>query len=156
MVRNWRQRRCISPALETRRAGSCNAAHAQCRPAVRLGFEDGNRRLAGATRADGAGGRGMDRRPPGRSVRAGRSAGGSTLDEAISLDPVGTVGAHVARRFGPRLPFLLKVLAADAPLSLQAHQSSRQAVAGFARENAAGVPLESPVRDYKWTFAVFV
>lgn len=76
-------------------------------------------------------------------------AGGSTLDEAISLDPVGTLGAHVARRFGPRLPFLLKVLAADAPLSLQAHPSSRQAVEGFARENAAGVPLESPVRNYK-------
>lgn len=75
MVRNSRQCRCISPAVETRRAGSCNAAHAQCRPAVRLGFEDGNRRLAGATRANGAGGRGMDRSPPGRSIRAGRSRG---------------------------------------------------------------------------------
>src|SRR5436190_24104435 len=37
-----------------------------------------------------------------------------------------------------RLPFLLKVLAADAPLSLQAHPTMEQAAAGFARENAAG------------------
>jgi len=76
-------------------------------------------------------------------------AAGGPLDEAISRDPVGTVGAHVTRRFGPRLPFLLKILAADAPLSLQAHPSSQQAAEGFARENAAGVPLDSPLRNYK-------
>ncbi|HWM35333.1 MAG TPA: mannose-6-phosphate isomerase, class I [Pseudolysinimonas sp.] len=48
-----------------------------------------------------------------------------------------------------RLPFLLKVLAADAPLSLQAHPTRAQAAAGFARENAAGVPLDAPERNYK-------
>ena len=47
------------------------------------------------------------------------------------------------------LPFLLKVLAAAAPLSLQAHPTSSQAREGFARENAAGVPLSSPTRNYK-------
>ena len=47
------------------------------------------------------------------------------------------------------LPFLLKVLAAAAPLSLQAHPTTAQAVSGFARENAAGVPLSSPSRNYK-------
>lgn len=47
------------------------------------------------------------------------------------------------------LPFLLKVLAASAPLSLQAHPTIEQAVDGFARENAAGVPLDSPHRNYK-------
>ena len=47
------------------------------------------------------------------------------------------------------LPFLLKVLAAAAPLSLQAHPTTAQAVEGFARENAAGVPLSSPQRNYK-------
>ena len=47
------------------------------------------------------------------------------------------------------LPFLLKVLAAAAPLSLQAHPTIAQAVEGFARENAAGVPLDAPNRNYK-------
>ena len=47
------------------------------------------------------------------------------------------------------LPFLLKVLAAAAPLSLQAHPTTEQAIEGFARENAAGVPLSSPSRNYK-------
>ncbi len=47
------------------------------------------------------------------------------------------------------LPFLLKVLAADEPLSLQAHPTAEQAAAGFARENAAGIPLDAPERDYK-------
>ncbi|WP_294177956.1 mannose-6-phosphate isomerase, class I [uncultured Schumannella sp.] len=47
------------------------------------------------------------------------------------------------------LPFLLKVLAAGAPLSLQAHPTPDQARAGFERENAAGVPLDAPFRNYK-------
>ena len=47
------------------------------------------------------------------------------------------------------LPFLLKVLAAARPLSLQAHPTTEQAVEGFARENALGVPLSSPERNYK-------
>jgi mannose-6-phosphate isomerase len=47
------------------------------------------------------------------------------------------------------LPFLLKVLAAAAPLSLQAHPNAAQARDGFARESAAGVPLDSPQRNYK-------
>jgi len=48
-----------------------------------------------------------------------------------------------------RLPFLLKVLAAGAPLSLQAHPTAEQAAAGFARENAAGIALDAPNRNYK-------
>lgn len=47
------------------------------------------------------------------------------------------------------LPFLLKVLAAASPLSLQAHPTIAQARAGFARENAAGVPLDAANRNYK-------
>ena len=47
------------------------------------------------------------------------------------------------------LPFLLKVLAAASPLSLQAHPTIEQAVAGFARENAAGLPLDAAERNYK-------
>jgi mannose-6-phosphate isomerase len=51
-----------------------------------------------------------------------------------------------------RLPFLLKVLAAGAPLSLQAHPTPAQAEAGFARENAAGIPIDAPERNYKDAF----
>ena len=47
------------------------------------------------------------------------------------------------------LPFLLKVLAAASPLSLQAHPSIAQAVEGFARENALGIPLDAANRNYK-------
>jgi mannose-6-phosphate isomerase len=47
------------------------------------------------------------------------------------------------------LPFLLKVLAAAAPLSLQAHPTTAQAEAGFARENAEGIALDAPNRNYK-------
>jgi len=52
-----------------------------------------------------------------------------------------------------RLPFLLKLLAAAAPLSLQAHPSPEQAREGFARENALGIPLDAAHRNYKDAFA---
>lgn len=51
-----------------------------------------------------------------------------------------------------RLPFLLKVLAAGSPLSLQAHPTMAQAQAGFAREEAAGIPIDAPNRNYKDAF----
>ncbi|GAB2452040.1 mannose-6-phosphate isomerase [Conyzicola lurida] len=51
-----------------------------------------------------------------------------------------------------RLPFLLKVLAAAAPLSLQAHPTMAQAADGFARENALGIPLDAADRNYKDEF----
>lgn len=50
---------------------------------------------------------------------------------------------------GEKLPFLLKVLAAAEPLSLQAHPTIAQAREGFARENAAGIALDAPERNYK-------
>ncbi|GAB3397202.1 mannose-6-phosphate isomerase, class I [Schumannella luteola] len=51
-----------------------------------------------------------------------------------------------------RLPFLLKVLAAGSPLSLQAHPTPQQAEEGFAREEEAGVALDDPTRNYKDSF----
>ncbi len=50
------------------------------------------------------------------------------------------------------LPFIMKVLAAETPVSLQAHPSPAQAEEGFARENAAGIPLDAPNRNYKDAF----
>lgn len=49
----------------------------------------------------------------------------------------------------PELPFLLKLLAVASPLSIQVHPTREAAIAGFERENAAGIPLDSPVRNYK-------
>ena len=50
---------------------------------------------------------------------------------------------------GQPLPFLLKLLAAESPLSLQAHPNSTQALAGFARENAAGIGIGAANRNYR-------
>jgi len=55
----------------------------------------------------------------------------TTLDAVIAKDPERELGATVARRFGGRLPFLLKVLAADKALSIQVHPSRAQAEAGY-------------------------
>jgi len=54
---------------------------------------------------------------------------------------------------GHRLPFLMKVLSAAAPLSLQAHPDSAQARQGYAREDAAGIPLDDPRRSYQDPYA---
>ncbi|MEQ8840608.1 MAG: mannose-6-phosphate isomerase, class I [Acidimicrobiales bacterium] len=74
--------------------------------------------------------------------------GGVPLDRLIAADPDGALGAEVAATFGA-LPFLFKVLAAAAPLSLQAHPSAAQAEAGFARENAEGIPVDAPERSFR-------
>jgi mannose-6-phosphate isomerase len=73
------------------------------------------------------------------------------LDELIAADPAGQLGPAVVDRFGS-LPFLFKVLAAAAPLSLQAHPSVLQAEAGYAREDAAGVPIDAPNRSFRDRF----
>jgi mannose-6-phosphate isomerase len=77
---------------------------------------------------------------------------GRGLDAAIAAAPDDLLGAAVRQRFGTRLPFLMKVLAADTPLSLQAHPTTAQAEAGFAAEEAAGVPREDPTRTFKDPF----
>ncbi|MBW8762365.1 MAG: mannose-6-phosphate isomerase, class I [Microbacterium sp.] len=53
------------------------------------------------------------------------------------------------RATGVRLPFLLKILCAAEPLSLQAHPSTAQAQEGFARENELGIPVDAPNRNYR-------
>ncbi|MCW6030267.1 mannose-6-phosphate isomerase [Pantoea sp. JK] len=71
-----------------------------------------------------------------------------SLREVIDADKVATLGNAVAERFG-ELPFLFKVLCADQPLSIQVHPSKAAAEEGFARENAAGIPLSAAERNYK-------
>jgi mannose-6-phosphate isomerase len=76
-------------------------------------------------------------------------AAGEPLDKIVDRDPESVVGPASVDAFGPRLPFLLKIIAADRPLSLQAHPTRQQAEAGYAREEAAGVPRDAPHRTYR-------
>ncbi|MEV6976453.1 mannose-6-phosphate isomerase, class I [Kitasatospora sp. NPDC093806] len=86
---------------------------------------------------------------PGDPSRADRGDGPRRLDELIAADPEGELGARSVARFGPALPFLLKVLAPGIPISIQAHPSLDQARAGYAAENALGIPLDAPHRNYR-------
>lgn len=72
----------------------------------------------------------------------------TSLLEALHADPEHHLGTRCAQHWGKRLPFLLKVLAAEEPLSLQAHPSAEQAAEGFAREEARGLPRDAPERNY--------
>ena len=75
--------------------------------------------------------------------------GERSLLDTLREDPEGQLGGGVRGRFGDTLPFLVKVLAADEPLSLQAHPSAVQAVEGFAREEKLGIPVSAPIRNYR-------
>jgi mannose-6-phosphate isomerase len=63
-------------------------------------------------------------------------AGPESLATLIGDDPKGSLGAEVAGEFGTRLPYLMKVLAAAAPLSLQAHPDADYARRAFAAQEA--------------------
>jgi mannose-6-phosphate isomerase len=78
-----------------------------------------------------------------------RDGGEEALDSLIAVDPVRALGDSAAEQYDGRLPFLMKVLAAAAPLSLQVHPSLAQAREGFAAENAAGLPQDAPERNYR-------
>ncbi|MFJ6943389.1 mannose-6-phosphate isomerase, class I [Streptomyces wuyuanensis] len=82
---------------------------------------------------------------PGAPSQTGRGS----LHDIIGADPACELGRPALEAFGPRLPFLLKLLAAGAPLSLQVHPDRAQAQEGFAAEEKAGVPLGAPHRNYK-------
>jgi mannose-6-phosphate isomerase len=76
----------------------------------------------------------------------------AALSEVIAQSPEQELGETVLRTFGPRLPFLLKVLAAAEPLSLQAHPTQEQAKLGFEREEALGIPRTAAERTYRDPF----
>ncbi|MDT5263857.1 MAG: mannose-6-phosphate isomerase, partial [Mycobacterium sp.] len=86
---------------------------------------------------------------PGDPARLETDSGEQSLLEVIRADPEGQLGAATRERFGDALPFLAKVLAADEPLSLQAHPSAEQAMEGFAREDRLNIPVTAPTRNYR-------
>ncbi|MCU1431910.1 MAG: manA [Actinotalea sp.] len=80
----------------------------------------------------------------------GLTPGGEVrLDELIAAEPERLLGADVLARFGPSLPYLLKVIAAERPLSLQVHPHLERAREGFAAEDAAGIDVAGPDRNYR-------
>ncbi|MDW8810784.1 mannose-6-phosphate isomerase, class I [Streptomyces scabiei] len=82
---------------------------------------------------------------PGAPSRTGRGP----LTEVIDAAPERELGSRTVARFGPRLPFLLKLLAAGAPLSLQVHPDLAQAREGYEDEERRGVPIDAGHRNYK-------
>ncbi|MDR0285387.1 MAG: mannose-6-phosphate isomerase, class I [Propionibacteriaceae bacterium] len=76
---------------------------------------------------------------------------GASLDQVLHDHPE-WVGDRTYRAFGDRYPVLMKILAADHPLSLQAHPNREQAEEGYARENQAKIPLDAPHRIYRDTW----
>jgi mannose-6-phosphate isomerase len=77
-----------------------------------------------------------------------RAGGKTTLDAVIAADPARELGAECAARFGGRLPFLLKVLAAEKALSIQVHPSRAQAEAGYRAETERGLAPGDKSRNY--------
>jgi mannose-6-phosphate isomerase len=71
---------------------------------------------------------------------ADADTGGLGLDRIVTERPVDLLGTEVFGRFGPRLPFLLKILAISRPLSVQVHPTADRARAAF--EGEADVPGE--------------
>ncbi|MFM7962727.1 MAG: type I phosphomannose isomerase catalytic subunit, partial [Actinomycetota bacterium] len=69
--------------------------------------------------------------------------GQAQVDDSVHL-PAPT---YLADEVGD-LPFIVKLLAAAQPLSLQTHPSAEQAKAGFAREEAAGIAHDAKHRVY--------
>ncbi|GFG86082.1 mannose-6-phosphate isomerase, class I [Mycolicibacter algericus] len=88
---------------------------------------------------------------PGDPAWLETATGEVSLLEVLNADWEGQLGPVAHARFGDRLPFLVKVLAADEPLSLQAHPSAMQAIEGYEREERLGVPVSSPIRNYRDT-----
>lgn len=72
----------------------------------------------------------------------------SVLD-VIAADARGVLGAGVEARFGPTLPYLLKVIAAETPLSLQVHPHVERAREGYEEEESAGVASDAPHRNFR-------
>ena len=90
----------------------------------------------------------MGAHPKSSSYVKGNDGQEIALRSQISANLEQELGAKVAARFG-ELPFLFKVLCADQPLSIQVHPSKRAAECGFAKENAAGIPIDAAERNYK-------
>lgn len=74
--------------------------------------------------------------------------GKQSLIEFLSQNPT-ALGQASRQQFGDELPYLLKILDVEKPLSIQLHPTKEQAEKGFEAENAKGVSLTDSTRIYK-------
>lgn len=74
--------------------------------------------------------------------------GKQSLIEFLSQNPT-ALGQASRHQFGDELPYLLKILDVEKPLSIQLHPTKDQAEKGFEAENAKGVALTDNTRTYK-------
>lgn len=81
--------------------------------------------------------------------QVGRDTGFIGLDAHIAMSPTEMLGTRLMSKFGDQLPFLLKILAVERPLSIQAHPNRKRARTGFMAETRRRIPLNAPQRSYK-------
>jgi mannose-6-phosphate isomerase len=86
---------------------------------------------------------------PSAPSRVMTADGETGLDALIAARAEALLGSDVVARFGLALPYLLKIIAAESPLSLQVHPDIEQARRGYAAEQAAGIPVNAPHRNYR-------
>ena len=75
--------------------------------------------------------------------------GPMSLISLINSRPEKILGKSVSDRFEGKLPFLFKVLAAEKPLSIQAHPNLEQAKEGFSKEESLQIPIDAGNRNYR-------
>ena len=71
-----------------------------------------------------------------------------SLYQVINEDIAETITDKVFQQFG-ELPYLLKILDVKDMLSIQVHPTKAEAIKGFEAEEAAGIPINAPNRNYK-------
>lgn len=85
---------------------------------------------------------------PSASGRLETERGLQTWHDLIQQNPLEHLGEKVHQRFG-ELPYLFKVLDVNEMLSIQVHPTKEEARKGFEREEAEGVAITAPHRNYK-------
>ena len=71
-----------------------------------------------------------------------------SLFDYIQQHPIETLGKEVNNKFH-ELPYLFKILDVNDMLSIQVHPTRDEAAKGFDSEEAAGIPINAPYRNYK-------
>lgn len=70
------------------------------------------------------------------------------LDELVHSNPKKWLGDKTEQVFGS-VPYLFKILDVHKMLSIQVHPTKENAIVGFEKEQAAGIPVEAANRNYK-------
>lgn len=71
------------------------------------------------------------------------------FDEYLAQYAESTLGGNFVAKFGNNLPFLLKILAIDKPLSIQCHPNKKQAEEGYRSELPSHATLPYEAWNYK-------